>query len=478
MSNTLTRVKNNLAIAQKLIAQSSINVSKFLPVPKDWSKFAELITIQSGDKFVHYTPYPYQIALDRAFDSHPITIGVKSRQMGWTTYAASKILHKAILNPAYTAIVISQTQNDASLIAHTVRKMLQSIPDYARAVNDNLLVQRIENGGTIHFRSPGPNATRGIPSVSDIVLDEAAFIDNVELLYGQIKNTQSMVGDNARTLIISTPNSVTDWFYEKLTFNTPNILNKINRVRKGEEEPMQVITDSKSGWAKIICHWKAHPIYSQYPDYLERCAERDQIPLKQVYQERDLSFEDNTLNVFSYNLVMAVCSIPEWTKECIDGNLYYFGIDTAGQGEDYFVCTVLEKEEDSNIFKLVEMYRSRTGTIQTHLFEVARLIKKYHPYRVSIEINAGGQNYYEFLSNDFPSQDFKPVRTTQDSKARMITKLLYLLESNQLKLVNNKTVRDELLSFQKEGEKYGAMGGKHDDIVMSLAVACDGITIL
>jgi hypothetical protein len=476
MSFLKTTLRQKIAEKRKNREKDSTLTVK-IPVPTNWVDFARLITIQSGDKFVRYSPYDYQIELDKAFDSHTATIGVKSRQMGWTSYAASKILHKAILNPAYTAIVISQTQNDASLIAHTVRRMLQSIPEYATATNDNLLIQRIDNGGTLHFRSPGPNATRGIPSVSDIIIDEAAFIDNVELLYGQIKNTQSMVGDKARTLIISTPNTVTDWFYEKLTVNTPDILDRINRVRNGQDLPMQVITDNQSGWAKIICHWKAHPLYSQHSDYLQRCANRDQIPIEEVYRERDLSFEDNIENVFRFQLINEVCCVPKFTQEYIDDCLYYFGIDTAGVGKDYFVLSVLEKESN-NTFKLVDMYRSRSGTTNLHLFEVSKLIKKYNPYRVSIEVNAGGQNYYDLLATEHPSTDFKAVSTTQQSKARMIMKLLYMMEKQQLKLVNDVSTRTELLSYQKVGDKYGAISGKHDDIVMSLAIATEGISIL
>lgn len=439
-------------------------------IPEDWAIFASLLKIQSGDRIVPCIPYGYQVELNNTFDNHTATIGVKSRQMGWTTYAASKGLHKAMLNPAYTAVFISQTQADASLIAYTVRQMLLSIPDYGSAINDNLMIQRIKGGGTLHFRSPGPNATRGIPSVSDIFLDEAAFIDNVELLYGQIKNTQSMVGDKARTLIISTPNTVVDWFYQKLLINTPEIVEIIEKVRRGLLPPIQKVIDPISGWAKFICHWKSHPLYSQDVNYLETCAQRDQIPLEQVLRERDLSFEDNVQNVFSANLVAKVCSIPQFTNENNGESLYYIGIDTAGIGMDYFVAVVLEKEDD-NCYRLAELYRKRTGTIQAHLFEVSKLITKYDPFKVAIEVNSGGQNYFELLQQEFLSQSFLAVRTTQDSKMNMISKLLYMMENNNLKLVNSKPITDEFLSYQKKGNQYGAIAGKHDDIVMAMAIA-------
>jgi Terminase RNaseH-like domain/Terminase large subunit, T4likevirus-type, N-terminal len=457
--------------------KSKTNVqSDKLKIPDQWENFARLLQIQSGDRIVYYEPYDYQIELNNTFDKYTATMGVKSRQMGWTTYAASKGLHKATLNAAYTAIYISQTQSDASLIAYTVRLMLLSIPEYARAVNDNLMIQRIEGGGTLHFRSPGPNATRGIPSVSDIFIDEAAFIDNVELLYGQVKNTQSMVGDRARTLIISTPNTVTDWFYQKLTNNTPEITRTIDKVRKGEINPIQTIIDPVSGWAKLICHWRSHPIYSQDKDYLKTCAERDQIPLSQVYRERDLSFEDNVLNVFSSKLIEKVCSIPQFTKENNGESLYYMGIDTAGVGNDYFVAIILE-QEDEHSYRLAEIYRQRTGTIQSHVFEISKLIKKYEPYKVAIETNSGGQNYLELLQSEFLSQSFLAVKTTQESKANMINKLLYMMENNNLRLVNHRNITDEFLSYQKQGNQYGAISGKHDDIVMATAICCSGIQL-
>jgi hypothetical protein len=472
----ITKSLNNIIAQKKKQRHKNQKEIKQLKVPQEWENFARLLQIQSGDRIVHYIPYPYQIELNNTFDTYPTTIGVKSRQMGWTTYAASKGLHKAILNKAYTAIYISQTQADASLIAYTVRQMLLSIPDYARAVNDNLMIQRIEGGGTLHFRSPGPNATRGIPSVSDIFIDEAAFIENVELLYGQIKNTQSMMGDKARTLIISTPNTVTDWFYQKLTHNTSDIVSTIDKVRTGEIAPIQKIIDPVSGWAKFICHWRSHPIYSQIKDYLKVCAERDQILIEQVYRERDLSFEDNVQNVFSIKLVNKVCSIPQFTKENNGESLYYIGIDTAGVGNDYFVAVVLE-QEDENSYRLAEIYRQRTGTIQSHIFEMCKLIKKYEPYKVAIEVNSGGQNYLELLQQEFLSQSFLAVKTTQESKANMVNKLLYMMENNNLRLVNHKLITDEFLSYQKQGNQYGAISGKHDDLVMATAICCSSIQL-
>ena len=207
----------------------------------------------------------------------------------------------------------------------------------------------------------------------------------------------------------------------------------------------QIIQFVIGNW-KFICHWKAHPIYSQYPDYLERCAEKDQLPIEQVYQERDLSFENNLDNVFTYAMVNDACCIPEFTREYNPESLYFLGIDTASTGNDYFVCTVIEQEDEGQ-YRLTDWYRARSGSTNTHLFEVGKLIKKYKPHRVAIEVNAGGQNYFDLIQENFPSQDIKPVRTTNDSKAKMISRLCYLFERHQLRLINEKVIRDEFFRF-------------------------------
>lgn len=443
-------------------------------IPSTWAEFVSLIKIQSGASIVSFNPYDYQVALDKTFDENHTTITIKSRQMGFTTYMASKAIMKASLNPAYTAIFISQTQNDASAIAYLVRNMIASIPDYVVAENDNLMVQRLKGGGTIHFRSPGPNATRGIPSVSDLFIDEAGFINDIELLYGVIKNTQSMVGDKARTMIVSTPNTLTDWYYSKLmSGDEEEITATINGMRTGDVLPIKTIVNKQSGWAKFICHWLAHPLYSSIPNFLEKCSERDGIPIAEVRRERDLSFDDNTDSVFSYKVIKEALRIPDFSRERRE-SVYYMGIDTASQGTDYLVVTVLEQLGLNN-YQLVDMYRKQSGSIQEHTYEIAGLFDKYSPYTVSIEVNGVGQVFYEVLSNDFPSQNFNRISTTVHNKTKMISKLLYLLEARQLGLVNHKPLVQEFLAFQRKGNQFISASGRHDDIVMSMCFACDGI---
>lgn len=457
--------------AQKIVnAQRSHSSSEIKKVPDNWADFVRLLKIRSGERYVQFEPYDFQIQLDEVFESHHTILGVKSRQMAWTTYGLSKGLHRALKNRAYVGLFFSQKQETSSLLAHRVKEMAQSIPEYAQHVNNTSLVQRFKDGGTLLFCNPSPNGLRGVDSCSDLFIDEAAFIDSIELLWGQIKNTQSYA-TNPKTLIISTPNTVTDWYYEKLTKTTPEIVNIIQQVRKGELDPFQVITD-KNGWAKVICHWKAHPIYSKIPNFLEYCAEKDQIPIEQVYQERDLSFEDNVMNVFSLNLVNQ-CFTLEKDEEINENAEYYFGIDTAGAGNDYFVCVIL-KVIDGKIY-LVDYYRNRTNPTPVHVDRISQLINKYKPYRVSIETNAGGQQYYDLIKDAFPSLDLNAVNTNQNSKANMITKLLYLMELQDFLGLNQQVIRDEFLSYQKVGEKYGAIEGKHDDIVMSTAIGCSGI---
>jgi hypothetical protein len=56
--------------------------SKNKPLPSNWAEFARLTEIRSGDGIVRFNPYPYQVSLVSAIESHKLTVVGKSRQLG------------------------------------------------------------------------------------------------------------------------------------------------------------------------------------------------------------------------------------------------------------------------------------------------------------------------------------------------------------------------------------------------------------
>lgn len=442
-------------------------------IPEDWVDFCKLLTIQSGNKYVPFVPYDFQIALYNAIRDNGVTLVVKSRQMGFSQVVISIILHKAILNPAYKALILSKNGNDTSLLAKRMREMINCLRDknLIQMENDNLQHLSILNGGKIYLLNSKPSAGRGIDSVSDILYDEAAFVDEIEETFTANDACQAMVGEESRTIVLSTPNGASGWYFDKFIGENGDRdgLDILQRVREGVLPPVQQWIDD-SGWCKFVAHWKAHPIYSQNPNYLIDIANRKKMPLSAVKQEYDLSFTDSAEMVFTTALVKSCCVLPSLSKVCLPDFDYYLSIDTATVGDDYVVVTVFQYNHFDDNYIMTELYRKRHETTDYHILKVAELIDKYSPLITGIETTGGvGQVYLETLQKMYPSKTFQGIKTTGDSKPVMVNKLLLLMERQKILLWNNSIVTKEFLSFQRKDGKMAAISGSHDDLVMSCA---------
>jgi hypothetical protein len=117
------------------------------------------------------------------------------------------------------------------------------------------------------------------------------------------------------------------------------------------------------------------------------------------------------------------------------------------------------------------MYRKRKQTNDYHIYQLTELIQKYNPVAVGIEVNSGGQIYFEQLTKSNINTNIEPVKTTAVSKPVFINRLLLILEKTQLIIPNDRVVIEEFLSFRNTDGKLQAIAGRHDDIIMSLAFA-------
>ncbi len=438
-------------------------------IPEDWADFCRLTYIRSGNKIVRFDPYKHQIELSRCIDEHYGTVAVKTRQLGITQAVVSKFLHKACRNPAYTALILSKNQDDTRKIAARIGEMIGClIPEYLTLETDSKLHLKIKNGGQIYFRNSSPDGARGIDSVSDVLLDEAAFVDNIELIYTAVLPTCEMVGDEARIVILSTPNGRGEWFFEQLSSNNGeiDILEVCDKIKRKEINPTQWWIDS-TGWCKFITHWLAHPLYSSKVNYLEDIQEKKKLSPAKVEQEYNLGFTDDEVSVFSAAIIQAnaVGSYETITADDFD---YYIGVDVSFGGDDYTVGLVLKRSEKS--VEVVDIYRKRRETSDYNIFHLSQLIKKWEPRAIGVEINGGGKIYAEQLSKLHPDLEIIEVRTTEQSKPVMIERLKLALEQEKFIFPNKCPIRDEFLTFRRLGKKMQAASGKHDDSVMGGAI--------
>ena len=467
----LSKYDSAIRRLRKLSANNHKKQTRLKPVPEKWEDFARLVKIRSGAKLVSFNPYPYQIEVSNLIDNNPVTVIAKTRQLGLSELVVSKFIHKALLNGAYLAVVLSKNQSDTINLAKRARKQIESLGEYCHLVTNSLTDLTFSNGGRILFRNSTVDGCRGLDSVSDILFDEAGFIDEIDEIYKSALPSTSMSGDDARIIINSTPNGQAGWYFDKLNNYNPNgsdVLQIAESIRKSEINGFQSWIDS-NGWAKVLIHYSVHPIYGSQDNYLEKVRKRTQMTEETIQQEYNLSFVDGEELIFSAQLVNQVCtgSLSKEPRSAVD---YFFGVDVSTTGADYFVCIILG-EKDNKLF-VADYYRKRKESSEMHLFNVGKLIEKWKPKKVGIEVTGGaGQIFLEQLSLNQTKTAIEAIRTTGDSKPAMISRLIMAMEDKTLTLPEQTDFIQELLSFRKKGNKMQAIAGKHDDLVMALAFA-------
>lgn len=455
---------------QQLKIQNLTEIEADKKLPEKWEDFARLCKIKSGNKIVQFEPYQYQIELSNLMDKYSNITVVKSRQLGITQAIVAKFLHRACLNPAYSAMIFLKNQDDSSNIARRARVMLSSLSEYVENESDNLGYMKIKGGGEIYFKNSSADGGRSYDSVSDFLFDEAAFSPNIESIYASSSSASAMVGDDSTKVIISTPSAKIGWYWDKLNSNNGdnNLENICKKVVSDELNPFYHWEDL-NGDCKVIIHWKAHPIYSQKEDYLIYRKKQDGTTWEVINREYNLSFIDNEVSVFNSEVVRKNAVI-QFEENVLEKTSYYIGVDTANMGNDYTVAVVLKKV--SNEYHLINMYRKRKMTSDYDIFSIGDLIEKYKPKKVAIEVTGGtGLVYLEQLTSQYRSTEFEAIRTTGESKPTMIDRLILALEKEALKYPLNSPIVEEFLTYRRHGNKLEAASGKHDDCIMATAFA-------
>jgi phage terminase large subunit-like protein len=459
---------------QKQINKYFSNSNTLKPVPEDWEDFVRLTTIRSGGQMVQFDPYYYQKIISRLMDEHNNIVAVKSRQLGITQIVLSKFLHRASRNPAYSSMCFMRNGDDSSAISRRARQMVNCLGEYLIPDNDNVGYLKIKDKGEIYFKNSSREGSRSYDSVLDFLFDEAAFSENIQQIYAASSPSGALSGDAITKMIISTPSAKSGWYWDKLNENNSDIDIEQLCIDVAEGKIYKDVPGlywfvDRAGTVKLIIHWKAHPVYSQIPNYLEYRMKQDGTDWETVLREYDLRFVDSAVAVFDSGLIR-INAIGEYETSVDKDAVYYAGLDTATTGNDYCTMPIL-KEKDGK-YSLVHLYRKRQQTSEYHLYQIGELLKIFKPKIVSVEVTGGvGQVYLEQLIKQFPELEFQAIRTTGDSKPVMISTMVLALEKQVLNYPGNCPLIDEMLSFRRDGKKLEAAPGKHDDTVMGVSFA-------
>jgi len=449
---------------RKLVTNQSKEVSSINKIPTEWKDFAPLTNIQTSGTVKPFIPYDYQIKVSEAIrDNQNVVIG-KVRQMGFSETVISICLMRAVTEAGFVAVVFSKTQADASELGRRLRDQALSLgelcPPFASESKTRIVFEGL---GSIYFLPVTARSARGIPSVSMIIFDEAAFIDGIDGVYQAAMPTLSMLGDKGRVVFISTPNGRSGLFYKLLADR--DLVRRIDEIRYADSDRFMDIW--KTGeWVKVLIHWRAHPKYGADPNWAIKTRADRQLTMQAWNVEYELEFSESDSNVFNHTDIEA----------CANGLLeapqprhrYIMGIDPNSGGDDEFVTQVWDIT--SFPYKKVAEYAQAQVGSDYSLNRSALLYDTYQPSVVAIESNAMGAWAIEGFIKYRPSANVKGVNTNQNSKRVNTDRLALLIENHQLSYANDEFVV-QLKNFrQNERGQRMAAAGFRDDRVMCAAI--------
>lgn len=455
------------AVAERRLRQAA-RTQKIsnLPGVEDWPAFARRTWIRTSGRFARFDPYPYQIDLVEKINRSPNTIVNKSRQMGASETVANYLACRAATEPGFAGVVFSKTQQDASDLGRRVRAMLNSIDGNTfRYTTDSNTLVSIVGGGTLYFLPGSPRAARGIPSGSVLWIDEAAFVDGAAEIYRGAAPVLSMLGDAAKVIVTSTPDTLLDFFGDLWHHSIPPDWYSFIERRDiaGLNARLAAIGDD---WNRVAIHYSQHPIYGADPEWARKTRESRRLTQAAWLSEYELSFGATDTQIYPPELVRRAAR-GHW-REC--GTIYrdyVMGIDPNAGGRDYFVAVVLDITEAPH--EVVGMYRANGRSTDYSLRQVRELIENFQPRRVIVEQQAMGKVIAEALQLNLPEYAIELFNTTRPSKATATDRILYFLERDEL-IFPEGPIPTELLAFQqRDNGGREAAPGHNDDTVMALA---------
>jgi len=189
-----------------------IIAEEYLKCAKDPIYFLKkYVYIQTSEGRMLFVPFPFQEKLLFLITKHDRTIILKSRQLGITTLSAAYALWLMIFKKDQSILALAPTQEKARNIVDKVRFAYSELPSWLKvaSLEDNKLSLILTNGSKVKAASGASDSARGY-TANVLILDEAAFIDGAEELWGSAQQTLASGG---KAIVLSTPNGRDGFFH-------------------------------------------------------------------------------------------------------------------------------------------------------------------------------------------------------------------------------------------------------------------------
>ena len=163
---------------------------------------------------VIFNLYPFQEKVLQLFQENEYNIILKSRQLGISTLAAGYALWLMLFHKDKNVLCIATKQETAKNMVTKVKFMYDNLPSWLKEkdkpTEHNKLTLRLNNGSQIKAVGASSDAGRS-EAVSLLLVDEAAFIENIGEIWASAQQTLATGGG---AIVLSTPYGTGNWFHQ------------------------------------------------------------------------------------------------------------------------------------------------------------------------------------------------------------------------------------------------------------------------
>ena len=426
---------------------------------------------------IQFSLYPFQEKVLSLFQDNPYSIILKSRQLGISTLTAGFSLWMMIFNKDKNILCIATKQDTAKNMVTKVKFMYENLPSWLKVDSDenNKLTLRLKNGSQIKATSAASDAGRS-EAVSLLLIDEAAFIENIGEIWASAQQTLATGGG---CIALSTPYGTGNWFHQTwvraeekandfLPIRLPWFVHP-ERDQAWRDRQDELLGDPRMAAQECDCDFSTSGDVVFYPEYIE-FYEKTYIkdPLERRGADRNL-----------------------WVWEPCDYSRTYMVVaDVArGDGKDYSAFHIIDVENNVQVAE----YRGQLGTKEYgHL--LVGIATEYNEALLVIENNSigwstiqtvidrGYQNLYyspksgEVRADSYFEQYMDTSRMvagfTMSSRVRpmVISKFQEYLSDKGVTF-QSKRLLEEMKTFIWRNGRPEAQQGYNDDLVMSFGTA-------
>ncbi len=396
-----------------------------------------------------WKPHPGQTAFLKS--NSPIKVLACGRRWGKTDACAAEVIRSLTTKPDGKHLLIAPTLDQATILFDRVVELLDSLKEiwpFGSQIPE-MSIRRTPypklRFGDHQLSARSGHVGRSLRGneANHIVIDEAAFVP------------EELITEIAMPMLATTKGTLT-------MISTPRGMNHFWRFfRMGQEGRNRV-------WSRTA-HSAESPFVSK--SFLE--TQRDLISERAYRIEYEAEFCDSEGRVFRTETIERAL-VPSMDRKtdapiCI-------GIDWA-RYTDYSAVTVVAGHR--NDAQLWETDRFHGLAWAQQIERVGRILERFPNASVFCDATGIGDPLLEMLRDRFTTYSITGTTFTASSKALLIDRLAWMFENDALVMEPQPDLMRELQHFESKvsssgNTKLAAAQGFHDDLIMSLSLACQG----